>query len=136
MKWEGLNQFLAFADLKNLSSAQRVAYLAYWYSSQIVMAGHHDYFSTPPKSEYSEVASALRTIDATEQASILIAALDAIHVASARAPGNFSNRFAAGVEFADFTQFDDAFDRCTRSIPDCLMDYVQQNETEFIEWKP
>jgi hypothetical protein len=136
VRWDGLNEFLAFADLARLSSLQRVAYLAYWYLSQIEMAGHHDYFSTAPRADHLDVASALRTIGATEQASILTAALEAVHAASARAPEEYSNRFAAGVEFADLTEFDEAFERCTRSVPDCLMDYVGQHESEFFEWSP
>ena len=135
VRWEGLNEFLAFADLAGLLPTQRIAYLSYWYSSHIEMAGHHDYFSTPPKSDYSEVVSALRGIGAIEQASVLTAALDAVQAASAQAPEEYSNRFAAGVEFADLTEFDEAFERCARSVPDCLMDYVNKHESEFIEWR-
>jgi hypothetical protein len=136
VRWDGLNEFLAFADLTKLSPVQRVAYLAYWYSSHIEMAGHHGYFSTPPKCDYSEALSALRAIGAIEQASVLTSALDAVQAASARAPEEYSNRFAAGVEFADLTEFDETFERCTRSVPDCLMDYVEQHEGEFVEWRP
>jgi hypothetical protein len=136
VRWDGLNQFLAFADLTKLSPMQRVAYLAYWYSSHIEMAGHHDYFSTPPRCDYSEVVSALRAIGAIEQASVLTSALEAVQAASVRAPEEYSNRFAVGVDFADLTEFDEAFECCTRSVPDCLMDYVEQHESEFIEWRP
>ena len=136
VRWEGLNEFLSFTDLPSLSSAQRVAYLAYGYSSHIGMAGHHDYFSTTPQPDYSEVASALRAIGAIEQASVLTAALDAVQAASVRAPEQYSNRFVAGVEFADLTEYDEMFERCTRSVPDCLMHYVEQHESEFIEWRP
>jgi hypothetical protein len=136
VRWDSLNEFLAFADLTKLSPVQRAAYLAYWYSSHIEMAGHHDYFSGPPKCDYSEAVSALRAIGATEQAAVLTSALDAVRAASARAPEEYSNRFAAGVEFADLTEFDETFEHCTRSVPDCLMDYVEQHESEFIEWRP
>src|SRR2546421_979659 len=104
VRWDGLNEFLAFGDFAELSPTQKVAYLAYWYSSQIEMSGHHGFFSTPPSADFSEVASALRAIGATEQASILTTALDAVHVASARAPDEYSNRFTAGLEFADLSE--------------------------------
>jgi len=136
VRWEGLNEFLSFANLPSLSSAQRVACLAYGYSSHIEMAGHHDYFSATPQPDYPEVISALRAIGAIEQASVLTAALDAVQAASARAPEHYSNRFLAGVEFADLTEIDSVFERCTRSVRDCLMDYVEKHESEFIEWKP
>ena len=32
-------------------------------------------------------------------------------------------------------EFDEAFERCARSVPDCLMDYVNKHESEFIEWR-
>jgi hypothetical protein len=120
VRWDGLNEFLAFADLATLSPVQRVAYLAYWYSSHIEMAGHRDYLRTPCKAGHAEVVAALRAVGAMEQASVLIAALEAVHTASSRAPLEYANRFAAGVEFADLVEFDDAFERCTRSVPQCL----------------
>lgn len=136
IRWEGLNKFLAFADRESLPPAQRVAALAYDYSSHIDMAGHQDYFSTGSQSNYPEVVAALGTIGATEQASILTSALGAVQAASSRAPAEYSNRFAAGVEFADLIEFDDAFERCARSVPECLMDYLEKHEAEFIEWRP
>jgi len=135
-RWEGLNEFLSFADLSSLSSAQRVAYLAYGYFSHIEMAGHHDYFSTTSQSDYPEVISALRAIGAIEQALVLTAALDAVQAASIHAPEQYSNRFAAGAEFADLTEFDERFKACTRLVPNCLMDYLEKHESEFIEWRP
>lgn len=136
VRWKELKEFLAFADPQKLSPAQRIACLAYAYSSHIQMAGHRDYFWSIPQPVYSEVVSALWAVGATEQASILTAALDAVHAASGRAPEEYSNRFAAGVEFADLTEFDEAWERCTRSVPECLLDYVGRHESEFIEWKP
>lgn len=134
--WEGLNDFLAFTDLKTLSGVQRIASLAYWHWSHVRLGGYHDYFSTPPKADYSEVASALRAVGATEMASVLDAALAAVQAASTRAPDSYANRFAAGVDFADFTEFEDAFDRCAESFPGSLLDFVEKHEMEFIEWKP
>jgi hypothetical protein len=136
VRWDGLNKFLAFADLTTLSPVQRVAYLAYWYSSHIEMAGHRDFFLAPCKADHSEMVAALQAVGAMEQASVLSAALEAVHAASTRAPAEYANRFVAGVEFADLVEFDDAFERCTRSVPQCLMDYLDKHETQFIEWRP
>jgi hypothetical protein len=135
-RWEGLNEFLAFADIRSLPPVQRIAAVAYGYSSHVEMAGHQDYFSAASQPDYLEAVSALRAIGATEQASILSSALDTVDAASSRAPEEYSNRFAAGVEFADLAEFDDAFESCTRSVSECLMDYLDKHETEFIEWRP
>jgi hypothetical protein len=136
VRWDGLNEFLAFANLTTLSPVQRVAYLAYWYSSHIQMAGHRDYFLTPSKAGHSEVIAALCAVGAAEQASVLSAALEAVHSASSRAPAEYEDRFAAGVEFADLVEFDDAFESCTCSVRQCLMEYLDKHESEFIEWRP
>jgi len=131
-RWERLNEFLASADLTKLTSVQKVVYLADSYAGHIVMAGHEDYFSTTPEADHSEVIAALSAIGATEQASILKAALDAVRAAGERAPKESSNRFLAGVEFADLSEFDEAFKHCARSVPECLLDYMGKHESEFI----
>jgi len=136
MRWDSLNEFLAFVDLAKLSPVQRVAYLAYWYSSQVEMAGHRDYFLSPRKAEHSEVIEALRAIGAIEQASISNAALEAIQNAGSGVLANYEDRFAASVDFSDLTEFDDAFERCARSFQKCLMEYLDKHEKEFIEWLP
>jgi len=133
LRWRALNEFLAFVP--KLASAQRVAYLAYSYSWHIEIGGHYDYFST--RRFYDpEVLSALVTVGATEQASILTTVLDAIRAASDLAPQKYSNRFAAGVETADLSEFDEAWGRCTRSVAECLLDYTSKHESDFFEWKP
>jgi hypothetical protein len=134
VRWEGLNEFLAFADFKQLSPAQRAAWLAYWYASQVAMAGHQEYFRSPRRADGGEVEAALRAIGATEQAAILAAAFSAIRAAEARAPKGCFEGFVAGVEIADLTGFDEAFDHCKRSVPDCLLDYTSRHEREFIKW--
>jgi hypothetical protein len=137
LRWEKLNEFLTFANLASLSPAQRVAYLAYEYETHIVnIAGHADYFSSRRLPDCSEVVSALGSVGAVEQASILTAALEAVHAASTRAPGRFSDRFIAGIEYADLNEFDDALEQCKRSVPECLMAYLATHEADFIEWKP
>jgi hypothetical protein len=135
--WEKLNEFLTFADLTSLSPPQRIAYLAYDYETHIVrMAGHCDYFSTRRLPDYAEVVFALRSVGAVEQAAILAIALEKVHAASIRAPDEYADRFLAGVESADLIEFDEALARCKRSVPECLVDYLDKHEAEFIEWKP
>ena len=136
VRWDAMNEFCAFADLKDLTPVQRVACLACDYSSTVTMADHHEYFSRMPHPDHDEVTAALRAIGATEQAAILSAARSAVAAASRRAPEEYENRYLAGVEFADLIEFDESFERCATSIPACLMDYLDKHESEFIEWKP
>lgn len=97
------------------------------------MAGHTGYFSSTAGTDYLQIITALNEIGAVEQASILTAATAAIRDAIARLPDKYLNRFLAGIEFADLTEFDDAAERCQRSIPACLLDYVARHENEFLE---
>ena len=135
VRWHALNEFCVSAHVTNLTPVQRVACLAYWYMSGVEMGGHHDYFSQTPHPDSDEVAAALRYVGAIEQASILVAAHKAVTMASGRAPAEHVDRYLAGVEFADLVNVDEAFDRCTRPIATCLVDYLDKHENEFIEWK-
>src|SRR3954454_24625586 len=100
------------------------------------MGGHHEYFSRHAGPNLEEAPAALRTIGATEQASILVEAYGAVAAASSHAPEQYSNRYLAGVEFADLVRFDDAFHRCTSPVAVYLMSYLDKHESEFIEWPP
>lgn len=135
MRWDALNEFCT-SDHASMTPVQRVAYLAYWYASRVEMAGHHEHFTSIGPSDHEATRAALGTIGATEQASILAAAHDAVMVAAGQAPQEYAHRYLAGVEFADLTEFDEAFGRCERSILACLMDYLDTHEGEFIEWIP
>ena len=136
VRWEALNQFCAFAEPASLTPVQRAAHAAYWYASLVEAGGHHEYFAHVPRPDHDEVLAALRAIGASELATILAAARSAVSAASSRAPEEYADRYLAGVEFADFDEFDQAFERCSRPVAACLIDYVDKHESDFIEWKP
>jgi hypothetical protein len=133
--WEALNEFFAFTELNDLSPAQRAPGLAYDYAGSMGIGGHAHYFSLIPHPEYAEVIAALSAIRAVEQATILSAALDAVHRAGEQVPAQFTNRFAAGVDRADLEQFDQLFAMCKKTIPECLVDYVDSHQGDFIQWR-
>jgi uncharacterized protein DUF4375 len=136
LRWHALSEFLASADPMELSAVQTAAQLAYWYSTHIEAAGHEDYFSTRSRADCSQVVLALRFVGATEQASVLSAALKAVDAAGSGVAAEYDDPFLAGVELADLEEFDEAFELCARSVPDCLIEYLDKNEPEFIDWKP
>ena len=132
--WEALNEFLAFSEPQHLSPAQKAAALAYEYASSIESGGHDHYFSLVPQPDHHEVISALRLINAAEQASILSAALEAIRLAGRQAPQIYAKVWAAGVDRADLEEFDLAFGHCKKTVPQCLVDHVLSHDAAFIEW--
>jgi hypothetical protein len=136
VRWDALNQFCAFAEPASLTPVQRVAHSAYWYASLVEAGGHHEYFAHVPRPDHDQVLAALQTVGACDQAAILVAARGAVAVASSRAPEEYADKYVAGVEFADFEEFDQAFEHCSRPVSACLMDYVDKHESDFIEWRP
>jgi len=135
MRWEALNEFCTSHDVSELTPVQRIAYLAYWYASDVQNAEHHQYFLHMADFDQVEVINALRAVEAMEQASVLDDAFRTIGIAADGAPQN-TNRYLTGVEMADFTEFDDAFAKCAKPVFACLMDYLDKHEGEFIEWTP
>jgi hypothetical protein len=131
-----VNEFLAFADITDLAPMHRVAYPACWYSSTVLAGGHPDYVLNSNFDCGDETVAALRTMGAKAQADILVAAKRAVSEAMHRAPQQDANRFLAGVESADLTEFDDALEPCRPSIPDGLRENLDSHDTGFIEWKP
>ncbi len=136
LRWDALNQFCAFADPADLTPVQKTAYLAYWYDSLVETAGHAGYFVHVPRPDHDEVLAALRAVGASDQAAILVAARDAVSLAATRAPNEYADRYLAGVDFTDFEEFDQAFERCRRPVSACLMDYLDKHEADFIQWLP
>ena len=134
-RWDALSDFCAFAEIDDLTPVQRMAYLAYWYSGLIIMGGHREYFLHSLYARHPAIVAALRAIGAYEQAEILVKADKLVKAARDQAPEYYENRHLAGVEFADLTESDDAFERCARSIRQSLMAYLDKNEREFIEYK-
>ncbi len=134
--WDALSEFLAFANINDLTPVQRVAHLAEAYSSAVLVTGHREFFLNSDPTCLDETVVALRTIGVTPQADILAAAMREVSNARDRAPERYENRQLAGVEFADLTEFDDAFERCPRSVADALMEYFAKHESKFVDWKP
>ncbi len=134
--WDALDEFLAFANINDLTPVQRVAHLAEAYSRAVFVTGHREYFLNSDPTCLDETVAALRTIGVTPQADILTAAMREVSNARDCAPAQYENRQLAGIEFADLTEFDNAFERCTRSVDDALTEYYAKHESEFVDWKP
>lgn len=132
---EAFSEFCTFADLKDLTPVQRIAWLAFDYASAVENNDHYQYFLERRELDPAEVISALRTVGAAEQADILTAAHRALVDAAERGPQN-GDMYLTGVDRADFTEFDDAFARCPRPVFACLAEYLDRHESDFIEWTP
>jgi len=131
-RWNAYNELLAMSNIDELSPVQRMAYLAYWYCSEVENGGHDQYFGNQSHFNQEEVIAALREIGAEAQADILA---QACVIERSITAGDY-------VETADEDSFplrrlDLAFANCPKPIiPDLLATYLDNHEAEFIEWVP
>jgi len=135
IRWNAMNDICSLSDIKDLTPVQRVAYLAYWYMSEVENGGHFQYFANEGHFDHDEVARALTTIGATEEATILNDALKKVRLSPIEQPQT-AEQYLADEEVANLSHYDVAFAECKRSVFQCLEDYLNKHETEFIEWIP
>lgn len=129
-----MNDLLGMSELADLNPIQRKAHLAYWYMSEVYNGGHWQYFCNKAHYDHKEVVESLREIGADEHAEILIQALSRLRE-DMLLPETVE-QFIDGYDEVDLQDLDMAFGGCTKQIEDCLEDYLDRYESEFIEWVP
>jgi hypothetical protein len=129
-----MNDLLALSDLEDLTPVQRRAHLAYWYMSEVYNGGHWQYFCNKADYDHDEVVDSLRAIGATAQAEILERALVKLPE-DMRLPET-AEEFIEGYDESDLEDLDTAFYDCETTIEDRLETYLDDHESEFIEWIP
>ena len=135
VRWNTMNDMCALSDINDLASVQRVAHLAYWYMSEVENGGHYQYFLNKVHFDHDEVIRALEAIGATEHAIILSGALKTVRATPLGTPQTVE-QYLEGEEAADLSGYDMAFGGCKRSVFQCLQDYLDKHEGEFVEWTP
>ena len=135
VRWNAMNDMLALADIRDLTANQRVAYLAYWYMSEVYNGGHEQFISNHPELDHSEVARALEAVGAVEQAAILRDFLGAVTASPLGARRTVSDYLEHGPGI-DSARHDAAIGACKKTVESCLEDYLDMHEGEFIEWTP
>jgi Domain of unknown function (DUF4375) len=135
VRWNAMNNMLSLSDLRDLTQVQRIAHLAYWYMSEVENGCHYQYFVNKTDFDHGEVVRALDAIGATEHVAILSDALKTVRATPVGTPQTV-DQYLAGEEAADLSRYDTAFTGCKRSVFQCLQDYLDKQEGEFIEWTP
>jgi Domain of unknown function (DUF4375) len=130
-RWNAMIHLLALSPLHDLTPVQRTACLAFWYDSEVNNGGHWQYFCNRDD-DPNEVIASLKEIGAKEQARILKEAV-ATFPEGIKPPTNVEE-FIAGYDELGMENLDNAFYACAKSIDDCLEDYLDRHESEFIEW--
>ncbi len=133
-RWNAMISLLSLSELDELTPIQRSAHLAYWYMSEVHNGGHWQYFCNLAHYDHIEVIDALREVGAKVQAEILSRAL-AILPQDGRRPETIE-QFIDGYDEVDLFELDQAFNVCTEQVEQCLEEYLDRYESEFIEWIP
>jgi len=139
-RWNAYVELLTRSELDELTPNQRSAYLAYWYSSEVLNGGHEQYFGNKEHFNHAEVVEALMVLGAESQADILRRAL-AFHQRSEKLLPERYDEFVVWNEDYGYSrtlwEFDRRFYMCRPELEaDLLERYLDAHEAEFIEWIP
>jgi hypothetical protein len=134
-KWNAINDLLALSDLRDLTPLQRIAYLAYWYMSEVENGGHFQYFINRSDFDHDEVAKALESIGAAEHSANLRNAHNAAHGMATGSPDT-SEEYVERDEAADLSAYDAVYSDCGKSVYKSILAYTTTHEEEFLNWAP
>ncbi|MDD5259817.1 MAG: DUF4375 domain-containing protein [bacterium] len=120
LAWNAFIDLLAMSDYSQLTPIQQVAYLVFWYESEVQNGGHGQYFENRGIGMLQETLSALEQLGGYSQRNVLSEAF-----------GIFKQN---AVEFNE-DPFDKAFHECSPNIQVLLEQYLKKWFEEFIELK-
>ncbi|MHB9142622.1 MAG: DMP19 family protein [Paludibacter sp.] len=129
--WNSFKDLLATDDYADLDEIQRIAYLCFWYDSEVLRGGHLGYFVNQRLDLLNETVKALSTLGAASQSSLLKGASDKLSVTSKAASESVEEYLERAIE-GDFDEFDDGYYVCHPNITDLLAWYFEQNRKHFV----
>lgn len=115
----------ALAKYEELNNEQRIAYLTYWYDSEVNNGGHFQYFTNMGTEHLQETIDALKIIGANKQAGILTKAKE-IYLSKKRVKPNNLNEYLKEDKQEEFLQLDDAFYSTKPEVMDLVDDYLEK----------
>ena len=133
LRWNAYVELLANSDYDDLTDAQRVAYLAFWYDNEVQNGGHLQYFENCGTSRLDGVIASLERLGANDQAQVLSRArarVLSLPKPRIRSVAEFVERALQG----DFDDLDSAYYGCDPPVTDLLERFLDRNEGEFIKW--
>lgn len=129
--WNSFKDLLATEDYADLDEIQRVAYLCFWYDSEVLRGGHLRYFVNQRLDLLNKTIKALCTLGAVSQSSLLTSASDKLSV-TPKATSESVEEYLERAFGGDFDEFDDGYYVCHPNITDLLAWYFEQNREHFV----
>jgi hypothetical protein len=133
-RWNAFVDLIATEDFEALESVQRVAYLVFWYDSEVQNGGHLQYFENVAGRRADEAILALRSMGGACQADILAAALRSWSRVERLHPETVEEYIENALN-GEFDDFDVRYAECEPSVIRLLEDYLDRHETEFLEFE-
>ena len=130
-KWNQFVDLLTMKDYNDLSEIQKVAYLCFWYDSEVENGGHLQYFVNHGISLLYELEAALKQLKADSQAKILTKAINVlinIGIPKIERVEEFVEEALEG----KFDEIDSEYYDCEPTIHDLLEKYLEEYEEDFI----
>ena len=139
-RWNALVSLLSTANLDETTPIQRVALLAWVYSSEVLNGGHEQYFVNRNDIDHIEVMEALHGIGAYCQSDVLRSALACHSDARRNMPEGYDEYIAWDERYGYSKQlsvFDQQFYNCRPEIETALLEaHLDRYESQFIKWVP
>jgi hypothetical protein len=132
-RWNAFIDLVATEDATSLTVTQRAAQLAFWYDSEVQNGGHLQYFENEAGRQADATIQALRTMGASCQADILAAAVREWSAVE-RQPSVTAEEYVENALEGEFDDFDAQYAACVPSITELLERYLDQYESEFIDY--
>jgi len=130
--WNAFVNLVATESYEALDNVQRIAYLCFWYDSEVQNGGHLQYFENRGTMLLNETQAALLFIGAECQRAVLETAS---RVFSSKTRGRIETvkDFVAAAYSNEFAASDSAYHACQPTIQKLLADYFERNKSHFIE---
>jgi len=129
--WNEFVDILANEELGNLNDVQAVAYLCFWYDSEVQNGGHFQYFENTGIKQAEKTIPALLSLGAEEQSKVLKKAAEKLN--SERSKISSVNEFAEKALEGNFDEQDNAYHKCSPTVIELLQRYLTDKQDNFVE---
>lgn len=130
--WNAFVDLLALEDYADLTEVQRLAYLVFWYESEVQNGGHLQYFANSSGQRAKETIAALSELGMECQQNILNDAL-AYHSANPLIEIESTGDYIDAAQEDPFGEFDQKYYACAKDVNEYLEEYLKTNLSGFIE---
>jgi hypothetical protein len=132
--WNAFVDLMVNEEYEDLNEIQRVAYLCFWYDSEVQNGGHLQYFENRGLSMLPDSIAALNSLEAISQGRILKKAVEKFSAEPRKKIETVEEYVERALE-GEFDELDELYYKSTPSVLDLLEKYLERNKEQFITIK-